>query len=378
VSTFAHAAARGDDWREAIRVVGDRLASQHAAGALGLIYATEAFGPHLADMAGTLKERLGVPEWSGCAGMGIVTTEGEIHEGGAVSVLILNVAPMAVSQVSSLLDTERAAIVATGPWANANGPVLGIYHADPRNGGTEDILKTLVESAPSGAFAVGGLTPLSEKPAQIAAGLGATGGVSGVMLSRDVPVAVAMSQGCLPVGPYRTVTSARQNIVAELDRRPALDVMKEDIGEVLARDLRRTAGYIHVALPIGGSDTGAYTVRNLVGIDPRASMIAVGAAMHAGDRVMFVRRDPASAQKDFARSLDDLKKRTAGKQIRGGLYVSCVARGRNMFGNQDGEVGMIKSALGAFPLTGFFANGEICGSQLYGYTGVLTVFLDRP
>jgi small ligand-binding sensory domain FIST len=187
-----------------------------------------------------------------------------------------------------------------------------------------------------------------------------------------------MSQGCLPVGPYRTVSGARRGIVAELDGRSALDALKEDVGEVLARDLNRIAGYIHVALPVGGSDTRAYTVRNLMGVDPRAGMIAVGADVGVGDRLMFVRRDPASAQKDFARSLEDLKKRVGDRRILGGHYVSCVARGRNMFGQAGGEVGMICDTLGPFPLTGFFANGEICGGRLYGYTGVLTVFLDRP
>ena len=31
--------------------------------------------------------------------------------------------------------------------------------------------------------------------------------------------------------------------------------------------------------------------------------------------------------------------------------------------------------LGEFPLVGFFANGEISNNRLYGYTGVLTLFL---
>ena len=31
--------------------------------------------------------------------------------------------------------------------------------------------------------------------------------------------------------------------------------------------------------------------------------------------------------------------------------------------------------LGDFPIAGFFANGEICNDRLYGYTGVLTLFV---
>ena len=36
---------------------------------------------------------------------------------------------------------------------------------------------------------------------------------------------------------------------------------------------------------------------------------------------------------------------------------------------------MISETLGDIPLVGFYANGEIAGNQLYGYTGVLTLFV---
>ena len=39
------------------------------------------------------------------------------------------------------------------------------------------------------------------------------------------------------------------------------------------------------------------------------------------------------------------------------------------------ELKAIRDRLGDFPLVGFFANGEISHNRLYGYTGVLTLFL---
>ena len=60
---------------------------------------------------------------------------------------------------------------------------------------------------------------------------------------------------------------------------------------------------------------------------------------------------------------------------RGGLYYSCVGRGPNLFGGESEEANMIREALGEFPLVGFFCNGEISHNRLYGYTGVLTLFL---
>ena len=57
-----------------------------------------------------------------------------------------------------------------------------------------------------------------------------------------------------------------------------------------------------------------------------------------------------------------------------GLYFSCVARGPHLFDGESTEAEMIAGALGAFPLTGFFGNGEISSSRVYGYTGVLALF----
>ena len=196
------------------------------------------------------------------------------------------------------------------------------------------------------------------------------------MLSLEaVPVQSGLTQGCSPIGPVHTVTDSQQNVLIRIDDRPALDVFKEDIGEVLARDLRRVAGYIFAALPVSGSDTGDYMVRNLVGIDPDARALAIGELISPGDRIMFCRRDHDSAVEDMRRMLGGLKRRVGNGQVRGGLYFSCCGRGPNQFGPGSAELQIVTEELGAFPLVGFFANGEISNNRLYGYTGVLTLFL---
>ena len=73
--------------------------------------------------------------------------------------------------------------------------------------------------------------------------------------------------------------------------------------------------------------------------------------------------------------LDDLAGALGGKKPKGGLYVSCLARGPNQFDPPDLELTLINKHLGDFPLAGFFANGEISHDRLYAYTGVLTLFI---
>ena len=64
-------------------------------------------------------------------------------------------------------------------------------------------------------------------------------------------------------------------MVEEIDGRPALEVFKAEIGELLSRDLRRIAGYIFAALPVSGTDRADYLVRNIIGIDVAQGRIAL-------------------------------------------------------------------------------------------------------
>ena len=95
--------------------------------------------------------------------------------------------------------------------------------------------------------------------------------------------------------------------------------------------------------------------------------------MEVGQSVMFCRRDEVSARRDLERMLRTLSARLS-EPPRAGIYVSCLARGPNLFTAAGEETRIIKQHLGEFPLTGFFANGELARDRIYAYTGVLTLF----
>jgi small ligand-binding sensory domain FIST len=264
-----------------------------------------------------------------------------------------------------------------GEWIEAVQPILALVHADPR---CPDLLRATIDAgAATGAFLVGGLVS-HRTPATLVArtagsndgGTGA-GGMAGLMLAPEVGVATALSQGCMPIGPVRRIDEARDNVVMAIDGRPALDVFREDIGPELAQDLRRVGGIIFAGLPVTGSDTGDYLVRNLMAIDPAQGWIVLGAEVSPGDPIVFCRRDPESAKQDLTRMVKQLAGRLNGPP-KAGVYVSCVARGVSLFGEEGIETNVIRETLGEFPLVGFFANGEISRDRLYGHTGILTLF----
>ncbi|MEO8631343.1 MAG: FIST C-terminal domain-containing protein [Betaproteobacteria bacterium] len=60
---------------------------------------------------------------------------------------------------------------------------------------------------------------------------------------------------------------------------------------------------------------------------------------------------------------------------KGGVYFSCLGRGASLFDESSEELRIVQDRLGEVPLVGFFRNGEISHNRLYGYTGVLTLFL---
>jgi small ligand-binding sensory domain FIST len=368
--TAAHAA--GPDWRAAA----DRVLAglEIAPGAnLGFLYVSDAISAQLSEIYAHLQAGTGIAHWVGTVGVGICGSGAEYYATPALSVLAGEFPADGFRIFSGLTSDTDQVEQRHGVWLAQGQTHLGVVHGDPRNTALPALIAALPEYLPGG-FLTGGITSSDGCYLQVADGL-TEGGLSGALFNEQVNVAIGLTQGCAPIGPKHVITECRRNIAIRLDHRPALEVLYEDIGELLARDLSRIGGYIFAALPITGSDRGDYLVRNLLGVDTTQQLIGIGELLSEGDTLMFCRRDAASAREDLARMLDDLRQRTAGAPIQGALYHSCLGRGRDLFGEDSAELRQIRDALGDIPLAGFYANGEICHNRLYGYTGVLTLFL---
>ncbi|GMQ96386.1 MAG: FIST C-terminal domain-containing protein [Gammaproteobacteria bacterium] len=372
MDTFIQGVSTEPDWRKAIdECVGNKTLPPETN--IGFVYIADVFTDELPGILNALKTKTGIEHWSGTVGMGICAPGREIYEQAAIVVLMASLPKDSFrifSGVQSNLDEFQSQY---RNWYQKNQAHLGILHGDPRNTHLTQLINNLAEEVPGG-FMVGGLSSSRSTTPQIANTI-TSGGLSGVLISSDVPVVTGLTQGCTPIGPHREITRCEENIIIELDGKPALDVFNEDIGEVMAHDLERVSGYIFVGFPVTGSDTGDYLVRNLVGIDPDNKMIAVGEQPTVGQTMMVCRRDGNTAVEDMQRMLSDVKNRTGGKQPRGALYFSCLGRGRYLFGEHSEELKMLEAEFKDTPLAGFYCNGEIANNRLYGYTGVLTLFL---
>jgi small ligand-binding sensory domain FIST len=343
MSAFAYGHAAGPTWRECIAACAERLGRPGLG--LGFLYFTDALVNDAQAILDELRRRTGVRDWIGSVGLGVLATGSEYQQEPAVAAMIADI------------DAFR---VFSGR-APMKGGHFAIVHADPGAPDVAGLIADMSAKVASG-FLVGGLSSSRSRTVQIANAV-LSGGLSGAALDPEVAVATRLTQGCVPFPGRFRVTECAQNIVGTLDGRPALDVLKEVIG---------AERNVLVGIPVPGSDTGDYTARNLVGIDPRNKLIAIGDLVEPGSELLFCRRDQAAAREDLQRISREMKAKVP--QPRGALYFSCLARGEHMFGSRGAELELIRRTLGEVPLVGFFCNGEISRDRLYGYTGVLTLF----
>jgi len=368
---FRAADGGGAGWAEAAKSCADALLPVPEGTSLGFLYVTDVLAGDLGSILTFLRERTRIPHWVGAVGLGVCGRR-EHFETPALSALVASfpddafrVFGPAPSAHGTVGEVERA-------WIALKHPGVAVVHGDPRDAGIVTAVSSL--SAEGGLYLVGGLSAAMSAPPRNIADRVVEGGLTGVLLGPEIGVATGLTQGCSPIGPVRRVTEARDNIVMMVDNRPALEVFKEDIGELLARDLRQVGGRIFAGIPVRGSDTGDYLVRNLIALDVERQWLAIAEKVTPGDPILFCRRDPASALADLKRMLGGLQRRITAPP-KAGLYFSCLARGPNLFAGENEEVEAIRAALGDFPLAGFFGSGEIAHDRLYGYTGVLALFL---
>lgn len=375
---WAAAFADGDPTTLAARLLAQLPSGQGAT--LGILYVSEPAAPALLQLVRELTEGTGITSWVGGVGLGVCAAGKEVHDSPAAAVMTASLPPDAFRLFGATDDPAAELPRQHAGWIKSAAPTLALVHGDPR---CDNLMRATVDTAAaSGAFLVGGLVshrcaaPLlagdTAAPQGIANVFGKAG-IAGLMLAPEIAVATGLTQGCMPIGPVRRIDEARDNVVMAIDGRPALTVFYEDIGPALARDPRGLGGLIFAGLPVSGSDTGDYLVRNLMAIDPGHGWVVLGAEVAPGDQILFCRRDPDSARADMSRMLGQLKGRLPGPP-KAGVYVSRIARGAALFGEPGVETGLIRETLGDFPLIGFFANGEISRDRLYGHTGVLTLF----
>ena len=420
---FPYAHATHPQWRMAAALVLAQLRAQmampdHAAApSLGLLYITD----HYADEAQALLDYLSgelpeVTDWSGTVGVGVAANNAEYFDEPALSVMLLDVPAHQYRVFSGVAPLPTRPLHAAGGFAAHTA----LVHADGRTPELAELVQEMAARTDTG-YLFGGLAASRGASVQFAvggngniAGQGAAtgvfdGGLSGVAFGADVALVARVTQGCQPVGALHTITAAQENVVLALDGEPALDVLLDTLEVSLDGDpqpalhkVRATlAGLVNAGeQPQGQRRTGHFgtdtRVRHIVGLDGARRGVALADHVEPGMQLAFCQRNVAAARADLVRICAEIREELAPaelelasgaaaqpdssappreKRMCGAIYVSCSGRGGPHFGGPSAELQIVRRALGDVPLAGFFAGGEIAHHHLYGYTGVLTVFV---
>lgn len=356
------AQASGDHWGTTVKAALTALGPLPEDVNFGLVCVTLPLTEHLPSIMTFLRETTPIRGWSIAVGSGLTGPVGTVRDRPAIALLVARLPANAFRLIDSWKEPRRGQFLEQNKaWLGGQDMPVGLLQGDAFDPDLPEMIADLASSAHS--FLVGGVGP------------GQPGGLSGVLLGAPLTLVTGLTQGCQTLPGRWRVSEVTDEIVMQLDGKPALEALKSAAGVTIADDLHKAAGVIHLALPVPGSDRTDYLVRSLLGIDPERGWLAVGSRLSVGDEVLFVKRDNASAKKDMRRMLADIAGRVAGRSILGGIYVSCVARGAAMFGTDEAEIDMITAALGSFPLIGVISQGEFCHDRLYGYTGVLALIL---
>jgi small ligand-binding sensory domain FIST len=349
---------------------------------LAVVFAS---GAHLAAPEATLEgvhDELSPDVLIGCGAGGVVGAGREIEGGTAVAVWAAGFDDGIVSTFHAEV-TEVDDGVAVAGIPDLRGAGGAILLPDPYSFPTDAVLAELHDRAP-GVPVLGGISSARTLRGQAALFLGeevVPGGAVGVRFD-GVELLPCVSQGATPVGPELTITAGEGRIIQELAGRPALVALRGVIEELAEadREILAEGMLLGIVVEHGQPDYvhGDFLVRSVLGGDPENGTIAVGAPIAPGQVVRVHARDATSADRDLHEALGLRRQALGSDTPAGALMFTCNGRGRGMFGIADHDAAALEDELGAIPMAGFFAAGEIgpIGGEsfLHGFTATVAVF----
>lgn len=415
MTLFPTGHATHPQWRMACGLVLAQLRAQMAlpdhAGhpSLGLLYITDHYAAEAAAILDHLQAELpGVGDWAGTVGVGVCANNAEYIDEPALAVMLCDLS----------VDQYRV-FSGVAPLPAGFAPHTALIHADAQTPDVAELIAEMAERTATG-YLFGGLAASRGEAVQFAASGGGnvpgqggasgvfSGGLSGVAFGDGVALVSRVTQGCQPVAPERLINEVDGNLLLIVDGQPALDVLLADLGLDTGRPrealevVRRTLVGLNTTDGRGVQRSGHFgadvLVRHIIGIDPQRRGVAIAEHPQPGQRLAFCQRSPQAARADLMRICAEIREElepeevtpaTAAalaaahedaaphpaRRVRGAIYISCAGRGGAHFGGPNAELQTVRHALGDVPLVGFFAGGEIARQHLYGYTGVLTVFV---
>lgn len=350
------------------------------------------FSPHhfeaAPSLAETAQQRLASRCLLGCGGEAIVGNDREIEAAPALSLWLARwPSPVEIQPFHLVAEQTPDGLSLLG-WPDA------LLNADPAHAALMllgdpftfpiNLLLAQINEDHPGLRILGGMSSGVRRAGETRLILGnqsVTQGAVGVLLQGPIQMRSIVSQGCRPIGQHLVITRAQENIIVELGGQPPLLRLQQLWQELSPRDQQLFQQGLHIGRVINEYQEqfqrGDFLVRNVLGLDRETGALAITDSVRVGQTVQFHVRDAETADEDLHALLQG-DVHAHEKRPAGALLFTCNGRGTRLFAEPHHDARVVRAEVGAVPLAGFFAMGELgpVGGQnfIHGFTASVVLF----
>ena len=391
---WASAVSEQANLEEAIQECAESVLSQLGGTApdLAATFVSPHYEADYDNVSGLVKQKMESAIVFGCSGGGIIGNGEEIEQRPAVSITTASLPGVEI--VDFHLDGDSLPDLDAGPasWeelvkVSPDQDPQFVMVADPFSFPVQNLLMGL-DFAFSESAKIGGMASGAQQQGGNALFLNDKvyrSGAVGLALHGNITVDTVVAQGCRPVGQPMRITESQRNLLVKLDGQPPLTHLKELFQTMSQRDqgLMQHSLFLGVVMDelLDTPQQGDFLIRNVVGMDARTGVLAIGEMLKEGQLVQFHLRDAETSAEDLTVVLERYAMDNRENQVHGALLFSCLGRGQGLYGRPNHDTEIFHEKLGPVPLGGFFCNGEIgpvSGTTfLHGYTSSFGIFRPR-
>ncbi|GAC1473376.1 MAG: FIST N-terminal domain-containing protein [Isosphaeraceae bacterium] len=356
---------------------------------LAVVFASSHYSEAFRSLAQAIRERGISRHVLGCSGESIIGEDKEVEAEPALSLWAIHLPGTKLSPRRITFDELgwKGCNIAEGKSDDPIGRMKTlILLGDPFSFPADQFLKHLNETC-SGLKVVGGMASASQRAGKNRLLLDEdvfSDGAVGVEMEGTLITRTVVSQGCRPIGRSLIVTRAEGNVIRELGRRPALEVLREIFDSLVHEDQERVQQGLHLGRVINeyqeSFQQGDFLIRNVLGSDEKGG-IAVTDVIRVGQTVQFHVRDADTADADLRTLLENERDAYPESRLQGALLFSCNGRGTRLFNTPHHDVKLLQEVMGNIPVAGFFAMGELgpIGGKnfVHGFTASVLLFTQK-
>lgn len=259
--------------------------------------------------------------------------------------------------------------------------VLIISDGQKVNG--SDLVQGLQEGLPPDTVITGGLAGDGSRFQQTLVGLNESPTEGNIVIvgfyGKDLLVTYGSMGGWDAFGPERLITRSENNVLYELDGKPALDIYKMYLGDY-AKDLPGAG--LHFPLSIRTADESHSIVRTILAVNEEDKSLTFAGNMPIGEYAQLMKAN-------FDRLIDGASNAALNSikdvVVKPGLaiLISCVGRKLVLDQRIEEEIEVVRSIYGdKTAITGFYSYGEISPSfnfmkcELHNQTMTITTLTE--